>query len=104
MQIHKLIAGLLDAYTFLGDELALDMVVKEAGYFLDYQQHVVEVNGTGHWVKMLDNEFGGMAETLFKLYAITGDEDHKRCCAPSLSCPCFPVDMCTSKDGKALKS
>ena len=30
VQVHKIIAGLLDAYTFLGDELALDMVVKDA--------------------------------------------------------------------------
>ena len=87
MQVHKIIAGLLDAYTFLGSQLALDMVVKEAEYFVAYHDHVAEVNGTTHWVKMLDNEFGGMAETLFKLYDITGDRKHWRCDAASCLCP-----------------
>ena len=78
VQIHKLLAGLLDIHTFLGNELALDMVCKEVDYFLAYHDHVVAVNGTLHWVKMLDNEFGGMAESLFKLYDITQDPDHLR--------------------------
>lgn len=95
MQIHKIMAGLLDAYTFLGNELALDMVVREADYFKAYHDHVIEVNGTAHWVTMLDNEFGGMAETLFKLYNITGDREHWRCGATFRSLPCFPAEACT---------
>ena len=78
VQIHKLLAGLLDIHTFLGNELALDVVCKEVDYFLAYHGHVVAINGTLHWVKMLDNEFGGMAESLFKLYDITQDPEHLR--------------------------
>ena len=78
VQIHKLLAGLFDTHTFLGNELALDMVWKEVDYFLAYHDHVVAINGTLHWVKMLDNEFGGMAESLFKLYDITQNPDHLR--------------------------
>ena len=78
MQIHKLLAGLLDIHTFLGNELALDVVFEEVDYFLAYYDHVVAVNGTLHWVKMLDNEFGGMAESVFKLYDITQDPEHLR--------------------------
>ena len=97
MQIHKIMAGLLDAFTFLGNHLALDMVVLEARYFLAYHNNVVAVNGTMHWVKMLDNEFGGMAETLFKLYDITGEQDHWRysrfACLPLLPCKKAAVDQ-----------
>ena len=78
MQIHKIMAGLLDVYTFLGNQLALDMVIKEADYFVGYHDEVVAVNGSLHWVEMLNNEFGGMAETLYKLYDITHDPEHLR--------------------------
>ena len=94
MQIHKVIAGLLDAYAFTENQLALDMVVREADHFMAYHDHVVEINGTAHWVKMLDNEFGGMAETLFKLYDITGDRQHWRYPSSSRSLPCFPARAC----------
>lgn len=78
VQIHKIFAGLLDAYVFMGNELALDTAAKEAHYFAAYHDEVVAVNGTQHWVKMLDNEFGGMAESLFKLYDISSDPEHLR--------------------------
>ncbi len=80
------------------------MVVKEAEYFTAYQHHVVEVNGSAHWVKVLDNEFGGMAETLFKLYAVTGDDDHRRCCSRPRSRPHFPADLVDVKGGEVLLS
>jgi len=33
VQIHKIMAGLLDHYNFLGNKLALQMVVDEATFF-----------------------------------------------------------------------
>lgn len=72
-------AGLLDAYTFLGNDLALSMVKAEAEYFMRYYDNVIAVNGTEHWLLMLETEFGGMNEVLFNLYDITGDPEHFRC-------------------------
>ena len=54
MQIHKLMAGLLDQYTFLGDELALQMVADEAAFFHGYVEDVLKHEGRAHWVQMLE--------------------------------------------------
>ncbi|CAL8460830.1 g361 [Coccomyxa elongata] len=76
--IHKIMAGLLDAYNFLGVEVALKMVEDEAEYFRGYYDRVIAVNGTDHWLRMLETEFGGMNEVLFNLYDITNDPEHIR--------------------------
>ncbi len=78
LQIHKIMAGLLDAYNFLGIEMALKIVKDEAEYFTEYYDRVVAVNGTDHWLRMLETEFGGMNEVLFNLYDITKDPEHIR--------------------------
>ena len=64
-------AGLLDHYNFLGDKLALEMVVDEAEYFQNYVQDVLNKEGRDHWIQMLEVEFGGMEEVLFNLYQAT---------------------------------
>lgn len=71
-------AGLLDTYNFLGVEVALKMVKDEAEYFRGYYDRVIAVNGTDHWLRMLETEFGGMNEVLFNLYDITKDPEHIR--------------------------
>ena len=74
LQIHKLMAGLLDHYNFLGSKLALEMVVDEAGFFQEYVEDVLAKEGKDHWIQMLEVEFGGMEEVLFNLYQATQDE------------------------------
>ena len=76
--IHKILAGLLDQHKFLGNELALEMVKEEAHYFAVRINKTLEVNGTDHWHKMLDVEFGGMMESMYNLYSITKDPEHLR--------------------------
>ena len=70
--VHKVMAGLLDAYLYAGNMKALSISEKLAGW-------------TGETIKNLDDnklqqmlfcEYGGMAETLANLYAITGDEKY----------------------------
>ena len=73
LQIHKIMAGLLDHYTFLGNELALQMVVDEATFFLGYIEDVMGNEGKDHWLQMLEVEYGGMEELLFNLFAATSD-------------------------------
>ena len=66
--IHKIMAGHLDMYTLAGNEQALQTVEKMAGWVdgwttpLSYE----------HMQRVLGTEFGGMAEVLCNLYAVTG--------------------------------
>ena len=70
---HKIAAGLYDAWKIAGNEQAKDVLVKFVGWIdgltkgLDDRQ----------CQRMLDMEFGGMGEVLWKLYAETKDETHK---------------------------
>ncbi|KAK9804537.1 hypothetical protein WJX73_005941 [Symbiochloris irregularis] len=74
--IHKIMAGLLDQYTLRNSTLALSMVVEQADFWNDWVEGIITKKGLPHWVQMLDNEFGGMAEVLFNLYAVTGTASH----------------------------
>ena len=79
-------AGLLDAHTFLGNEVALEMVKDEAKHFTRYYDNVIAINGTEHWLRMLEVEFGGMNEVLFNLYDVTGDPEHIRYAPAAFQC------------------
>jgi len=78
LQIHKIMAGLLDQHTFAGNHMALQMVTNMAAYFGKRVDDTLQVNGTDHWHEMLNNEFGGMSEVLHNLYGITKDKEHLR--------------------------
>ena len=78
LQIHKLMAGLLDHHLFTRSAIALDIVTSMADYFVKYVDKTISESGTQHWHDMLNNEFGGMAEVLYNLYDVTQDKDHVR--------------------------
>ena len=59
LQIHKIMAGLLDMYTFQGNQLALEMVKNEAAFFTAYADDAIAEHGADHWLTMLEVEFGG---------------------------------------------
>lgn len=68
--VHKIMAGLLDMYVHTGNEQALEMVEKMAGWTAGY-------TGTlsyDHMQRVLGTEYGGMGEVLCNLYAVTGKE------------------------------
>ena len=71
-------AGLLDQYVFTGNQLALEMVIAEAAWVEGYVNNVVAVNGSAHWLEMLNNEFGGMSEVLVNLYGVSDNPRHLR--------------------------
>ena len=71
-------AGLLDQYTFTGNDLALQMTIDMAAYFSKRVDDTLKVNGTDHWHEMLNTEFGGMSEVLYNLYGVTKDKNHLR--------------------------
>jgi uncharacterized protein len=70
--LHKIMAGLFDMYAICGDKQALDVAVKMAGWVKMRTDRLDEKR----MQDMLRVEFGGMAEVLSNLYAVTGDPDH----------------------------
>jgi len=70
--MHKIMAGLLDMYVYCGNEQALDMVQKMAGWVDGYTGPL----SYEHMQRVLGTEFGGMGEVLSNLYAVTGKQDY----------------------------
>ncbi len=67
--LHKLFAGLRDAYRFTGNRTALDLEIK----FAAWAEGILAGLDDAQTQKMLNTEFGGMNEVLADLYADTGD-------------------------------
>ncbi|HEY1678783.1 MAG TPA: beta-L-arabinofuranosidase domain-containing protein [Candidatus Sulfotelmatobacter sp.] len=70
--VHKIMAGLLDMYSYCGNEQALDMAQKMAAWTDLYTESL----SYEHMQRVLGTEFGGMGESLSNLYAITGKQDY----------------------------
>jgi uncharacterized protein len=69
---HKILAGHLDMYTHCGNEQALSTAEKMASWVDSYLKPI----GDEQWAKMQMVEHGGMNESLFNLYALTGKEQY----------------------------
>mmetsp|Transcript_16331 Transcript_16331/g.41803 ORF Transcript_16331/g.41803 Transcript_16331/m.41803 type:complete len:696 (-) Transcript_16331:87-2174(-) len=74
--IHKILAGLLDCATRLGTRGALGAAVRLADYFAGRVEGVITSRGWAAWQAVLAVEFGGMAEVLYDLAAVTGESRH----------------------------
>jgi DUF1680 family protein len=74
---HKILAGLLDMYQLTGNQQALAMALKMADWADAYSQSVVTASGPDGWQKVLLVEQGGMMESAWNLYGITGDPRYK---------------------------
>jgi hypothetical protein len=68
--VHKIFAGLRDAYRFTGNRAALDVEIKYAAWV----ESIVSKLDDGQTQRMLATEFGGMNEVLADLYADTGNK------------------------------
>jgi uncharacterized protein len=68
--LHKIMAGLLDMKTQAGNEQALEVLVKLAGWVDAWTGAKTEA----HMQEILNTEFGGMNEVLYNLAAVTGDD------------------------------
>ena len=85
--IHKLYAGLRDAWLYGKSEKAKDILIKLCDWTVD------ELKGLSdeQMEKMMDTEYGGMNEVLADVYEITGDEKYfdlaKRFCHRQLLDP-----------------
>jgi len=67
--LHKMFAGLRDAYRHAGNSAALDLEIHFAGW----AEKILAPLGDAQIQRMLNTEFGGMDEVLADLYADTGD-------------------------------
>lgn len=70
--VHKVMGGLLDAYLYAGNTEALT-VCKAMG---DWTGETLKDLNDDQLQKMLLCEYGGMAEVMTNLYAITGNKDY----------------------------
>ncbi|PRY44042.1 hypothetical protein CLV58_10311 [Spirosoma oryzae] len=68
--LHKVWAGLIDAYTYAGNQQAKAVVVKLSDWA--YTQFIDMPDAS--FQRMLQCEHGGMNESLAEVYAITGDK------------------------------
>ena len=68
--LHKILAGLLDQYLYAGNDEALRIATAMGDWAADKLKDIDD--GTRR--KMLRNEFGGINESFYNLYACTGDE------------------------------
>lgn len=68
--LHKLYAGLIDQYLHAGNEQALDIVLRMA----DWAYRKLQSTDDATRRRMIRNEFGGVNEAFYNLYALTGDE------------------------------
>jgi uncharacterized protein len=74
--VHKIMAGLLDAYHYVGNQQALDVVTKMADYFQARLsalpaatiESIFRTDGNGN----PQNEFGAMSDVLAELSTVTG--------------------------------
>lgn len=69
--MHKVLAGLIDAYRYAANERALTVATKLAGWMQTTFLHLTEEQ----MQQVLACEFGGMNEALADLYAYTQDEN-----------------------------
>lgn len=70
---HKLFSGLIDQYLYAANQQALK-VVKGMG---DWAYRKLKPQSEETRRKMIRNEFGGINESFYNLYAITGDENYR---------------------------
>ena len=68
--LHKIYAGLRDAYRYTGNRTALEVEIKYAAW----AESIVSKLDAEQTQRMLATEFGGMNEVLADLYADTGDK------------------------------
>ncbi|MGB6783986.1 MAG: glycoside hydrolase family 127 protein, partial [Terracidiphilus sp.] len=70
---HKIMAGMIDMYEHAGNRQALEIAEGMAGWAAAFSQPFSDAD----WQKALLVEQGGMMESAYNLYGITGDEKYR---------------------------
>ncbi len=74
--LHKLMAGFLDAYTYTGNEEALETAKALGTWVCRRLGACTQEELTAMWDMYIAGEFGGFNESLAQLYIYTGDETY----------------------------
>ena len=72
--LHKLFSGLIDQYLYADNAQALAIVTRMGDWAYNTLQPLNEETRR----RMIRNEFGGINESFYNLYAVTGDERYRR--------------------------
>jgi len=91
---HKVLVGLLDAYTLAGSKEALPIAQKFADWMINLTKDLTDEQ----WAKMLRCEYGGMNEGLARLYELTKDERYLKLAHKFMDAPFF--DPLTKQEDK----
>jgi uncharacterized protein len=70
--VHKVMAGLVDAYLYCDNDEALEVVLKMSDWTSKILLNLTEEQR----LKMMNCEYGGMNDVLTNIYAITGDKKY----------------------------
>lgn len=70
---HKIISGLIDQYLYCNNKKALEIAEAMAAWAYTKLHSLSDEQRK----QMLKNEFGGMNDSFYNLYAITGNAEHK---------------------------
>jgi len=70
--VHKVMAGLVDAYLYANNDKALKVVCGMA----DWTENIVKNLTEEQRLKMLNCEYGGMNDVLVNIYALTGNKKY----------------------------
>ncbi|MDR2913828.1 MAG: glycoside hydrolase family 127 protein [Tannerella sp.] len=72
--LHKIYSGLIDQYLYCNNKQALEIVTKTAEWAYGKLSPLTEEQRR----LMIRNEFGGVNESFYNLYSITGNPNHKK--------------------------
>jgi DUF1680 family protein len=72
--VHKIFAGMLDMYTFAGNRQALEIAAGMGNWADQWSASKTEE----HMQQILDEEFGGVAESLYNLAVIANDDRYAK--------------------------
>ncbi|WP_287678849.1 glycoside hydrolase family 127 protein [Bacteroides sp.] len=70
--LHKILSGLIDQYLYSGNSQALNLAQGMANWAYAKLRNLDD----GVRRKMIRNEFGGINESFYNLYALTGNDDY----------------------------
>lgn len=71
--LHKILSGLIDQYLYSGNSQALNLAQGMANWAYAKLHNLDD----GVRRKMIRNEFGGINESFYNLYALTGNDDYR---------------------------
>ena len=71
--LHKIISGLIDQYLYSGNSQAINLAQGMANWAYAKLRNLDD----GVRRKMIRNEFGGINESFYNLYALTGNDDYR---------------------------